>query len=274
MPRIKIVSDIHTEFFNYNKFAKTLDHYFPPHEEDSELVLVCAGDIGTFNNYLGSIKPFFSRVAKRFDFVVATTGNHEYYSTSGAWDNPPDYLNRIKNNVAFYEQGVALYKGVWFLMAALWTDFDNANPIAMFEASRSMNDYHLIRRPASNPYSTVRLQPEDTITRHRQHVEFLERNLREIRQREGANAKIVVVTHQAPSWQSVGDAYKGSALNPAYASNLEPLMLTYRPQVWVHGHMHDSKDYMIEATRVICNPLGYHAQCINKKFNPHLVVEV
>ena len=35
--------------------------------------------------------------------------------------------------------------------------------------------------------------------------------------------------------------------------------IAYHTQIklWTHGHVHDDFDYMINETRVICNPRGY-----------------
>ena len=32
-----------------------------------------------------------------------------------------------------------------------------------------------------------------------------------------------------------------------------------RPQIklWTHGHMHNVSDYLVDETRVVCNPRGY-----------------
>ena len=47
-------------------------------------------------------------------------------------------------------------------------------------------------------------------------------------------------------------------MNGAYYSDLSEFILD-RPciKLWVHGHMHDTFDYMIGSTRVVCNPRGY-----------------
>ena len=45
-----------------------------------------------------------------------------------------------------------------------------------------------------------------------------------------------------------------------------------RPALWVHGHTHDSCDYQVGVTRVVCNPRGYEDE--NKRFDPELVVTV
>ncbi len=46
-----------------------------------------------------------------------------------------------------------------------------------------------------------------------------------------------------PYLQSIPDRYKGHALSAAFASNLEALIS--RSDLWVHGHVHDSMDYVV-----------------------------
>ena len=49
-----------------------------------------------------------------------------------------------------------------------------------------------------------------------------------------------------------------------------------RVQLWVHGHTHDSFDYEVAGTRVLCNPRGYcrEGRQENARFDPSLVIEV
>jgi Icc-related predicted phosphoesterase len=82
------------------------------------------------------------------------------------------------------------------------------------------------------------------------------------------------MTHHAPSLQSIPDKYKNEFIRVAYASDLEQKILEKQPQLWVHGHVHESFDYRIGETRVVCNPRGYVMDETNPKFNPSLVVEV
>jgi len=46
--------------------------------------------------------------------------------------------------------------------------------------------------------------------------------------------------------------------NVYLASDLSEFIMD-RPQIklWTHGHMHDPSDYLVEETRVVCNPRGY-----------------
>ena len=85
---------------------------------------------------------------------------------------------------------------------------------------------------------------------------------------------MVVITHHAPSKQSIEARQRESVLSAAYASNLDEFIETYQPDLWVHGHMHNSSDYKHGKTRVMCNPRGYEGYRPNSLFNPSLVVEV
>lgn len=49
-----------------------------------------------------------------------------------------------------------------------------------------------------------------------------------------------------------------------------------RVALWIHGHTHDSFDYTVEGTRVLCNPRGYAKNGVNENtsFHAGLVVQV
>jgi len=68
--------------------------------------------------------------------------------------------------------------------------------------------------------------------------------------------------------------YARDQLTPAFASSLEMMMDGERAALWVHGHMHDSFDYEIYGTRVVCNPRGYAPRDLNPDFRANLVVEI
>ena len=92
----------------------------------------------------------------------------------------------------------------------------------------------------------------------------------------------VVVTHHLPSERSVAPRFAKDELTPAFASHLDDLLPF--AQLWIHGHTHDSIDYVLEAeghrTRVVCNPRGYPLSTggtsvfENQSFNPALLLEI
>jgi hypothetical protein len=74
----------------------------------------------------------------------------------------------------------------------------------------------------------------------------------------------------------VDGKYEGDNLNGAYYQDLTPQITEEGPLLWVHGHMHDGKDYNIEKTRVVANPRGYvrHGDRENHEFDPEFTVEI
>ena len=46
--------------------------------------------------------------------------------------------------------------------------------------------------------------------------------------------------------------------------------------LWIHGHTHDSFDYRLNGTRVVCNPRGYAKDGANENplFDAGFVIEI
>ena len=92
-----------------------------------------------------------------------------------------------------------------------------------------------------------------------------------------SQVKTVVVTHHAPSFRSCSTKYNPQ-LDSCYASDLDDRVKVWKPALWVHSHIHESRDYMIGETRVVSNPRGYDVvgdrSMLNPGFKPDFVVEV
>jgi Icc-related predicted phosphoesterase len=65
----------------------------------------------------------------------------------------------------------------------------------------------------------------------------------------------VVITHHAPSERSVHPRFQGDPLTGAFVTDLPDLL--EQAHVWIHGHHHNSSDYVERGCRVVCNPSGY-----------------
>jgi Icc-related predicted phosphoesterase len=126
-----------------------------------------------------------------------------------------------------------------------------------------MTDFSIIQNNGQ------RFTPEDAIRLHTASRDWLAAMLA-----EPFYGQTVVVTHHAPSSQSVHTRYARDLLTPAFASNLENLMEGDRAALWVHGHMHESFDYEVYGTRVVCNPRGYAPEALNPDFRPDWVVGI
>ena len=113
---------------------------------------------------------------------------------------------------------------VVFLGATLWTDFAlNGNPVVSeVVAQTSMNDYRRIRTLPR--YS--RLKPSDTRRLHMESRRWLEDQAFAHKGR-----KVVIVTHHAPSRESIPPAFAGDTCNPAFASDMSRFIVESEAQL-------------------------------------------
>jgi Icc-related predicted phosphoesterase len=132
----------------------------------------------------------------------------------------------------------------------------------MADAKYGMNDFRVIRYGDQGLF-----RPEHARDIHFQQVKWLADRLA-----EPFDRPTIVVTHYLPHRQSIHPKYDGDSLNPCFVSDLAHLV---RPPitVWIHGHTHESIDYVVNGTRVVCNPRGYLPAEPNPSFNPTAVVE-
>ncbi len=246
--KLHILNDLHIEFED-----------FEPPVTDADVV-VLAGDIG-----VGMEGLRWAEVRFPDRPVIYVPGNHEFYHhdialTDELKAQSPDQIHVLDNNQVVID-------GVRFLGSILWTDFalfGEANKFfAMQQARQRMTDFSIIQNHGQ------RLMPEDAIRLHTASRDWLAAMLA-----EPFAGKTVVVTHHAPSSQSVHPRYASDLLTPAFASNLEALMDGDRAALWIHGHMHDSIDYEIYGTRVVCNPRGYAPKALSSDFRPDWVVDI
>jgi Icc-related predicted phosphoesterase len=281
--KIKLVSDLHLEFADYNI----------KNDENCD-VLVLSGDImviqdlhdhpemdyGMYSNAMLAdlgrrqqtalrFRDFLKRCSFQFSHVVYVAGNHEFYH--GEFHKGIDYLREECNkfpNIYFLERDMQYIEGVLFVGGTLWTDCNKGDPLTLHALTDMMNDFRVIR---NDDLGYTKLRPAHIMSRHRNTLEYIKQIVDANRDR-----KCVVVGHHAPSYQSIGEQYKNDTLmNGGYASDLSEFILD-RPQIklWTHGHMHQTFDYMIGDTRVVCNPRGYESHGEYSGWNPNLVLEV
>jgi Icc-related predicted phosphoesterase len=85
-----------------------------------------------------------------------------------------------------------------------------------------------------------------------------------------------LITHHAPSPKSIHPRFADSLLNACFVSDAEHLIDRSRACLWIHGHTHDSFDYFLNGTRVVCNPRGYARNGVNENplFDANFLVEI
>jgi hypothetical protein len=70
--------------------------------------------------------------------------------------------------------------------------------------------------------------------------------------------------------------FADSLLNACFVSDAERLVGGSRACLWIHGHTHDSFDYLLNGTRVVCNPREYARNGVNENplFDANFLVEI
>lgn len=205
--------------------------------------------------------------------VLFVPGNHEFYGGSIA--GGADALKQLcaRTNIRLLDNGEVTIDGVRFLGTTLWTDFllfgeGDERTAAVREALSFMRDFSRIRAGnAAQPLFT----PADSAALFALQSEWLEHRLA-----KPHAGPTVVITHHAPSRMSIHPRFADSLLNACFVSAAEHLIGGSRVQLWVHGHTHDSFDYALNGTRVVCNPRGYAKDGVNENplFDPNFMVEV
>jgi len=255
--RIQLVSDIHVEFDGGYK-----PYRLPRVKRD---LLVVAGDLGEGENG----REFLMHELK-FSPVVYVLGNHEFYNHNyhnlrAYWAHKDGKLRVGLNRLHVLDDRAVTLDGVRFIGATLWTDFDRNSPATKLAAQRKMSDYHYIGHSAEEDRL---LRPEDAFEAHQKSRAFIANELVEGHERS------VVVTHHAPSPQSIPVGYRELSVNGCYVSDLSGLIEQFGPTVWCHGHTHVKHDYRIGGTRVLCNPRGYASYETTEGYDPGFVFEV
>lgn len=169
---------------------------------------------------------------------ISVYGNHDYYFQK--WRD---------DGIALSQHG----NGLKFLSATMWTDFDG-DPLAEFNAQRCISDFRFIE--GATP-------------------EKMTEQFENFRKAVESEKPDVVVTHFAPSPQSIVEQWQGHPLNSYFCPDMLG-KLKHWPRLWMHGHIHNPVDYVAfrevktpghfgkhppgnrnGSCRVVANPLGY-----------------
>ncbi len=205
--------------------------------------------------------------------VLYVAGNHEFYGNSLHGTKQALKAQASGTAVRVLDDEEAVIGGVRFLGTTLWTDFrlfgdGEGRTEAQAQALRFMRDFSriFVDDALQQP-----LTPDRTAQEFARHAAWLASRLA-----QPFDGPTVVITHHAPSRGSIHPRFAGSPVNACFVSDADHLLGADRVQLWVHGHTHDSFDYRVDGTRVVCNPRGYSRDGVNENagFDPHFTVEI
>jgi len=248
--KIQIMSDLHLEFAPLK---------LKPVDAD---LIILAGDIQPGGRAVQWAKETFEIP------VLYVPGNHEYYGNMLTMDELSRVIrnNCIGTNIHFLDCNHFEMDGVRFLGTTLWTD--------LLDKPFGGVSYGVIDSDAAY----IRINDGEGLNDHIAQSLFDE-NCRWLNAEieKPFTGKTVVITHHAPSGKSIHPQYAGNPWNSAFVTDMGYLMGGDRVDLWIHGHTHCCFDYLLNGTRVVCNPRGYpdpFGGFENPEFNPALVVEV
>ncbi len=246
---IQILSDLHIEFNAYN-----------PDHVDSDVVIF-AGDIHLGDKGFKWIQEHFKDKE-----VIYVIGNHELYKEA-----TPRIFEKLKNkaigtNIHILENESISIDGTTFLGCTLWTDFKllDCQDVAIASANIQMTDYKKIR--ISPKYKKI--LPSYTVVWHEKSKKWIQNGVE-----NNKGDKIVIITHHAPSINSIPVELRNDPISASYSSNMDDFVSNTNADLWVHGHIHTKCDYYIGRTRIVCNPRGYPDEQV-KGFDPKLVIKI
>ncbi len=257
--RVQYLSDLHLESCAFTLKVR-----------DDADVLVLAGDIASAKHTTRFEKLLHETMGKP---TILIHGNHEFYN--GRMEAVKEQRLTICKrhpNVHLLDDTWEVINGVQFIGSTLWSDFKlpftyqgryESDPEMAMELAAS--DIMGIRDFSIIAYEGHIFRPRDAAALHvkaRHALDLISK----------VRYPTVIVSHFQPSPLSIDPRFKASPLNPYFASHCEDLMGD-NVKAWIHGHTHSSCSYLINGTRVACNPRGYK-NSENPGFNSQAYIDV
>lgn len=264
--RLWIMSDLHLE-------TRGRDFMEGQPQPDHDVV-VLAGDVWRLRKGVDWAARTFAKP------VVYVPGEGEFHDAFLFTELQAGIERAAASHVALLHDRSLSIGGVRFLGATLWSDFDLFGPErrekAMAACAERADDFrrigfHMGYDPERGHYLYHPMTPADARDQHMISRAWLERELA-YGDRLGRNDVTVVVTHHAPGRGSLAARRRHDLASAGDASDLGALIERYRPALWVHGHLHARHDYIVGATRIVANPLGFGWE--RTGFEPGLVIDL
>lgn len=247
------MSDLHLDYLTNTlrkAFLNNLDEWLADLPKRPE-VLVVAGDTGE----MGAIKNRYityeciEKLCFLFPNVVLVAGNHDHAGTSisKVKDDYRALSHRLTNFHPLMNSEVTINSQRFLGGVGWYPDCEDVLMKQYFYDYRAIDDF----------------EPE-VYEENRKFNELV----------SNSTLNDVVVSHHAPSYQSVHARFQGAPSNVFFINPIDDILLKAQPKLFVHGHVHHSFDYKLGNTRVYVNPFGYYKEDVNPNFWNQILVEV
>ena len=228
------VSDLHLEF-QFDGGGKIVSQL-----PDADMIVV-AGDLSDTKGLPGALK----LLARKYEHVVYVPGNHDWYG--GRCSTMLAVAEAAPSNVHWLSQSEStVIEGQCFVGCTLWYP---DTPDARF-LTDEIPDFRRIL--------DVHEWVWDAHEAHRDHLAHT------------VGSDDIVVTHHLPSPRSIAAYYRNDRTNCYFLGDCTDIIMENKPKLWLHGHTHNSCDYTLGETRVLCNPYGYPG-AENKAFSREFI---
>src|SRR5271157_4487079 len=208
---------------------------------------------GLRKNYIKFIKEELSK----YETILYVKGNHEHFNIF--WEDANKILlsflaeHDINSHIKLLDNNSIIIEGVKFIGSMLWATY-GYNTINQAAIQVGMPDCSFIktRDYFDSNFETQmygrNLQVKEIWEHHLVCRDYIEKELRE------RTLPCIVLTHHSPSYLAL---YETSNFDDAFCSNQHELIEQYKPKLWLHGHVHENKRYIIGETQLISNCRGY-----------------
>jgi Icc-related predicted phosphoesterase len=215
--------------------------------KDCNIVLL-AGDVSEIDSY--HYIEILKELNDTFEYKIYITGNHEYCKNT-IKDGDETIIHIVSTyleNFHFLNNSEATIAGQRFIGGTgFYPDCKNDY------LKRNFYDYRVIRKPEPSVYESNQAFKDILAT---------------------ATPNDIVLSHHAPSYDSVHKDFENSITNCFFVNDIEDIVKEKQPKLFLHGHMHNKFDYKLGNTRVYCNPLGYKNENRNPDFWNSILIEV
>lgn len=253
--RIQYASDLHLEF------RENVDWFLENPIIPTGDILVLAGDIAYLGTELYTVHPFWDWCSRNFRQTIVVPGNHELYRNFDINDLYEGWTLEIRKNVrAYYNSVIPLDAETDLIVSTLWSYIP---PTQAYFTEHGVCDFRVIR-DGDHGLTWKRFNYE-----HDKCVEFIRKSV------EHSNARTkIVVTHHVPSFDLMGEEFRGSLINGAFISDLNGLMESLPIDYWIYGHSHRNIDREVGGVRCVSNQLGYVFSGEHKSFYPKKIITI